>query len=164
MKRAVRVLLLILGVVLLCCVGSFALAQAIPYGRNHQNPPVGLEPAWDSPQTRALAKRACFDCHSNETNWPWYSSIAPISWLVQNHVDEGRRRLNFSDINGTQNTGGGEGEGFSSGNRRFNEIGRVIQDGSMPPWDYILQHPSSALSDQEKQQLIQGLQTTLGSQ
>jgi hypothetical protein len=57
----------------------FVLIQLVPYGRSHANPPVKKEPAWDSSQTRALAVRACFDCHSNESNWPWYSHIAPFS-------------------------------------------------------------------------------------
>ena len=75
--------------------GLFLLAiQLIPYGRAHANPPVLAEPAWDSPATRDLAVRACFDCHSNETVWPWYSNIAPVSWLVQRDVDGGRNKAN----------------------------------------------------------------------
>ena len=69
--------------------------QLIPYGREHSNPAVVSEPPWDSPATRAFAVTACFDCHSNETEWPWYSNIAPMSWLVQRDVDEGRQHLNF---------------------------------------------------------------------
>ena len=80
-------------------LGLVLVAQLIPYGRNHRNPPIVAEPTWNSPSTRALAERACFDCHSNETRWPWYSHVAPTSWLVQNHVDEGREVLNFSDWN-----------------------------------------------------------------
>ncbi|MFZ0624897.1 MAG: heme-binding domain-containing protein, partial [Acidimicrobiia bacterium] len=67
-------------------IGVVALAlgiQLIPYGHDHQNPPVTTEPAWDSQQTLDLAKRACFDCHSNETKWAWYTNIAPMSWLIQ---------------------------------------------------------------------------------
>jgi hypothetical protein len=86
----------IVGVVVL-----FGLIQLVPYGRDHTNPPVVAEPAWDSPQTRALAVRACFDCHSNETVWPWYSNVAPASWLVQRDVDDGRRRLNWSEWSST---------------------------------------------------------------
>jgi Haem-binding domain len=71
--------------------------QLVPYGRGHVNPPTTSEPAWDSPATRALAKQACFDCHSNETEWPAYSHVAPASWLVQHDVDEGRAVVNFSD-------------------------------------------------------------------
>jgi hypothetical protein len=80
----------------------FALAQAVPYGRNHENPPVQAEPIWDSPRTRQLAKRACFDCHSNETTWPWYTNFAPFSWLAYNDVTGGRSALNFSEWNRPQ--------------------------------------------------------------
>jgi hypothetical protein len=72
-------------------------AQAIPYGKNHTNPPVTAEPRWDSPETRAVVKTACFDCHSNETNWPWYSTIAPASWMMQREVEAARTKLNFSE-------------------------------------------------------------------
>ena len=57
----------------------------------------GAEPSWDSPETRALATQACFDCHSNETEWPAYSAVAPVSWLIQHDVSEGRAVLNFSE-------------------------------------------------------------------
>jgi hypothetical protein len=66
-------LLLIVGVVV------FVAIQLVPYGRDHTNPPVTAEPRWDSPQTRTLAVSACFDCHSNETAWPWYTNVAPFS-------------------------------------------------------------------------------------
>ncbi len=87
---------IILGAAGVLVVGLIAI-QLVPYGRNHTNPPVQSEPNWDSPETRALAERACFECHSNETAWPWYSNIAPVSWLVQHDVDEGREKLNFSE-------------------------------------------------------------------
>ena len=63
-------------------VGLVAI-QFVPYGHNHTNPPVTREPIWDSPQTRELAARACFDCHSNQTDWRWFTNVAPISWYVQ---------------------------------------------------------------------------------
>lgn len=72
-------------------------AQAVDYGRDHANPPVRREPAWDSARTRELAVRACYDCHSNQTVWPWYASVGPASWLIQRDVDVGRRKLNFSE-------------------------------------------------------------------
>ena len=56
--------------------------QLVPYGRDHRNPPVTQEPRWDRPETRALAMRACFDCHSNETVWPWYTYVAPVFFAV----------------------------------------------------------------------------------
>ncbi|HEX7229427.1 MAG TPA: heme-binding domain-containing protein [Candidatus Binatia bacterium] len=76
--------------------------QLIPYGHDHTNPPVHAEPAWDNPRTRELAARACFDCHSDQTVWPWYSNIAPISWLIQRDVEKGRSELNFSEWNRPQ--------------------------------------------------------------
>lgn len=78
-------------------LAAFLLIQLVPYGRDHVNPPVGTEPPWDSVATRYLAKQACFDCHSNETKWPAYSRVAPISWLIQHDVAEGREVLNFSE-------------------------------------------------------------------
>ncbi len=132
--------------VFLVLVGVFLLIQLVPYGRNHTNPPVRQEPVWDSPQTRELAKRACFDCHSNETVWPWYSNIAPISWLVQRDVEEGRQALNFSEWDRPQ---------------EVDDIIEVIREGEMPPLTYKLLHPQARLSPAEQEALIQGLQRTL---
>lgn len=125
------------------------LIQLIPYGKDHTNPPILSEPNWDSPQTLALARRACFDCHSNETTWPWYSKIAPVSWLVYRDVVEGRRRLNFSDWR-------------SSSSFDTREILEVINEGEMPPFQYLPTHPDARLSQTEKQQLIDGLTKTFG--
>ena len=123
------------------------LIQLIPYGRDHTNPPVIAEPKWDTPQTRALAKRACFDCHSNETVWPWYSNIAPISWLVASDTFRGRSRLNFSE--------------WSQPQRGADEVARVLQEGEMPPFIYLPMHPSARLTSAEKQALITGLSNSL---
>ena len=120
----------------------FGLIQLVPYGRSHTNPPVTAEPVWDIPQTQALAVRACFDCHSNLTTWPWYSNIAPVSWLVQRDVDQGRRRLNFSQWRALRESG---------------ELSEVVSRGSMPPWFYVIQHPGANLSAAEKTQLEAGL-------
>ncbi len=74
---------------LVALLSVLVLIQVVPYGRDHANPPVRAEPAWNSARTRELAVRACFDCHSNETIWPWYSNLAPASWLVQRDVKKG---------------------------------------------------------------------------
>ena len=89
----------IFGITVIVLLGGFLLIQLIPYGHQHTNPAVQQEPNWQDTQTRDLVSRACFDCHSNETKWPWYSNIAPVSWLVQRDVQEGRQHLNFSDWN-----------------------------------------------------------------
>lgn len=128
----------------------FGLIQLVPYGRDHSNPPVTGEPSWDSPETRALAVDACFDCHSNETKWPWYSNVAPASWLVQSDVDRGRETLNFSEWNRPQEV-------------ETEEIEEVIRGGSMPPWYYVVQHSNARLSGTEKDQLIRGLDATIAA-
>ena len=133
------------GVIAIVVIGL--LIQLIPLPGRGANPAVIAEPNWDSPQTRALAKRACFDCHSNETTWPWYSYVAPVSWLVYNDTMEGRSRMNFSDWN--------------TRSRDVNEIVGNIQEGEMPPAIYLPMHPSARLSAAEKQQLITGLTNTL---
>jgi hypothetical protein len=79
----------LIGVVI-ARVFLFIAIQFVPYGHDHANPPVQAAPKWSSPPVRELAARACFDCHSNQTVWPWYSNIAPISWLVYHDVQEGR--------------------------------------------------------------------------
>ena len=119
--------------------------QAVPYGRDHTNPPVHAEPAWDTSRTRDLTVRACFDCHSNQTVWPWYSNIAPISWLIERDVRKGRRELNFSEWHKAQ--------------EEAHESANTVRKGSMPPWYY----PWAGLSFAERQQLIRGLESTLGS-
>ena len=101
--------------IVLVGVGLFVVAQLVPYGRNHKNPPVLAEPRWDTGQTRALAQTACFDCHSNLTNWRWYSNIAPGSWLIYRDVTDGRSSLNFSEWNKPQDGAGDAIEAISSG-------------------------------------------------
>jgi hypothetical protein len=123
----------------------FAGIQAIPYGRDHTNPPLRDEPRWDSARTRDLAKRACFDCHSNETVWPWYSNVAPVSWLVQRDVDEGRAELNFSEWSRPRE------EGY--------EPAESVAEGEMPPRLYSLLHAEARLDAAEREALIRGLQS-----
>ena len=151
-------------------VAIFLLIQLVPYGRNHTNPPVVKEPAWDSPQTQALFQQACADCHSNNTTWYWYSNIAPFSWLIQRDVDEGRARLNYSEcgVPRPRREGGFEGRsnfpnvtpppgGFQPRFEGGGDVSEVILRGSMPPIQYTLIHPSANLSTAERQALAQGL-------
>jgi hypothetical protein len=136
------------GIALAVLVFLFAVIQAVPYGRDHSNPPVRQEPAWDSPQTRALAADACFDCHSNQTHWPWYSNVAPVSWLVQRDVDSGRNALNFSEWDRPQ--------------RRADEAAEKVAEKEMPLSYYTWLHPNARLSSAERQALVQGLQAMFG--
>lgn len=129
----------------------FVVIQFIPYGHAHDNPPVVAEPAWDSSATRDLARGACFDCHSNETDWPWYTNIAPVSWLATRDVDEGRRALNFSEWD-------------TSGGGHTDEASEVVREGEMPPIYYGWLHSSARLTETEVEQLAAGLDATLSAE
>lgn len=140
----------ILLVATLVGVGLFGLIQLVPYGRNHSNPPVLAEPHWNTPATRSLAAKACFDCHSNLTTWPWYSNVAPVSWLVQRDVDGGRSQFNFSEWTKPQDVSIGDAVD-------------AIRGGSMPPAIYRLMHPTARLSGTENDALIKGLVATFAA-
>ena len=147
------------SIALAVLLGLCVLIQ-IPVWLLQNNPPVTQEPNWDSPQTRALAQRACFDCHSNETNWTWYTRVPPSSFLTTLDVIRGRRHLNFSEWGAAQGGEGGEGE-EGEGGEGAGEAGELIMSGEMPPSNYLPLHPEARLTDQEKMQLIQGLQQSL---
>jgi len=121
--------------------GLFALflaAQFVPVTRT--NPPVDSDiPA--PADVKAVLRRACYDCHSNETVWPWYSYVAPVSWVVADDVNSGRRHVNFSTWNQVRP------------DRIPNEmrsIWRHVDSGEMPLWYYLPMHPSARLSDADK--------------
>lgn len=136
--------------IVLVAIALFALIQLVPYGRDHENPPVVAEPAWDGPQTRELFFRACKDCHSHETVWPWYGSIAPASWLLQRDVEEGREHFNVSR--------------WGQGKQDADEAANMVRKGEMPPWFYLPAHPEARLTDAETQAFIQGLVATFGDE
>ncbi|MEQ1833450.1 MAG: heme-binding domain-containing protein [Candidatus Eisenbacteria bacterium] len=127
-----------------------AAIQLVPYGRDHSAPADGASPVWDSPRTQQLAERACNDCHSNRTRWPWYSVLAPVSWRLQSHVQEGRAKLNFSAFDPRQEE---VAEAAS-------EAGETVTKKEMPPFDYLLAHPEARLSPEERRVLAAGLDAT----
>ncbi len=112
----------------------FLAIQLVPVDRS--NPPSEEEvPA--SPEARAVLKRACYDCHSNEVVWPWYAHVAPVSWLVARDVEEGREAVNYSTWNR-----------LSVGDRRelLEESWEETEEGEMPLWFYLPLHPEAKLS------------------
>lgn len=132
-------------------LAGLALAiQLIPGGRNHDNPPVSREPVWDSPRTRELAVIACFDCHSHETRWPWYSYVAPVSFFVQDHVDEGRGMLNFSAWDKPQ--------------KYSYEAARAVREAWMPLSSYLLLHGPARLNKAEAKELADGFERMFGTE
>lgn len=125
----------------------FLLIQLVPYGRDHDNPRTVQEVAWSSPETRALAMDGCFACHSNLTPWPWFTDVAPISWLTTRDVEEGRAALNFSEWQRPQDVD-------------LQQVIDAIRRKRMPPLQHRLLYPESRLSATERQQLEQGLVKT----
>lgn len=125
------------------------IGQLVPYGRAHSNPPVVQEPAWDSPQTHTLFARACNDCHSNQTDWSQQSTFAPVAWLMQWAVDQGRAAFNVSE--------------WPGGGRNASDVAASVQNGSMPPEIYLSLHPEARLTPDEQQALIRGLKATFAT-
>jgi mono/diheme cytochrome c family protein len=123
--------------VALGCIALLALAQLVPVSRTN---PAVEEPVDAPAEVRALLERACYDCHSHATRWPWYAWVAPVSWLVAHDVDEAREHLNFS-------TWGR----YDAEERAENleEIAEVLEEGEMPPWFYLPLHADARLSDAE---------------
>ena len=112
------------------------------------NPPVDSAQTLEAhvevpPNVEAILTRACADCHSNRTRWPWYSSVAPVSWLVVNDVNEGRRHLNVSDWEQRHRHEGSP----------FDEMCKQARDGEMPPWYHWPIHPESRLTATDVQTL-----------
>ena len=130
---------------------SAVAIQFIPYGKDHTNPPVMSEVQWDSPRTQELFNRACADCHSNETKYPWYSKIAPVSWLIAHDIEEGREKMNVSMI------------GVQPKNK-LKDAAEEVKEGEMPIPPYLIAHPEARLSDTEKKELAEGLEKTFGTE
>lgn len=121
----------VLGLVLVAAIGI----QFKPVNRS--NPPVTM--VVDAPpEVLAILKRSCFDCHSNETVWPWYSRVAPMSWKVADHVRVGRKHLNFSTW-----------DQYDAEDRAdiFEETWEEVEKGEMPLLDYLRLHPEAKLSE-----------------
>jgi hypothetical protein len=129
--------------VVLPLVGLFLLLQLVPYGRKHSNPPVTAAAPWPDADAERLARAACYDCHSNETDWPVYSYVAPFSWLVRRDVDAGRDELNFSE--------------WDRDDGEADDAAESIEEGSMPPSQYTLLHRDANLSDEEQRVLVAAL-------
>lgn len=132
------------GGLLALLVVAFLVIQFVPVQRT--NPPIATTPAWNSSQTQALVERGCRDCHSNETRWPLYSYVAPVSWLIAHDVDEGRAKWNYSE---------GRGEA--------DEAAEQVQRGAMPLRIYLITHPEARFSPAEVQSLVDGLQATFST-
>lgn len=112
--------------------------QFVPVARS--NPPVEAEAPAD-PNVRAVLRRACYDCHSNATVWPWYSKIAPFSWLIARDVYEGRKELNFSTWNRYTT---------KQQVKKLKESWEEVVEGEMAPWYYLPVHREAVLSAEDQ--------------
>ncbi|MCG3120795.1 MAG: hypothetical protein ALAOOOJD_03637 [bacterium] len=140
MKKILKRLLIILGLVLI--VMQF-------FGPAKTNPAVDATKTIHaattvSPEVTAIMTRACYDCHSHQTQWPWYSHVAPVSWFVIDHVNDGRQHLNFSEW-ATYNP--------KRMKRKLEEIKEEVEDGAMPLKSYVPLHPNAKLSAADIQTL-----------
>jgi hypothetical protein len=128
-----------IGIVLIVVL---IVIQFVPIERT--NPPVESdvpEPA----ELKAVLRRSCYGCHSNETRWPWYARVAPISFLIANDVKEGRRQVNFS-IWGQYTE--------SRKARKLKEIREQVEGNKMPQWYYVFVHPDAKLSAGDKEMIV----------
>jgi Haem-binding domain len=117
--------------------------QLVPYGWSHPNPPVRQDAPWPDAESEAIARTSCYACHSNETDWPPYSYVAPMSWLVRSDVERARDELNFSD--------------WDRDRGEANDAAEQVLDRTMPPDRYTLIHRDARLSNTEVDTLVAAL-------
>jgi cytochrome c551/c552 len=135
----VRRMLKALGITIVAFV---VLAQFVRIDRT--NPPVESD-VLAPPEVKATLRAACYDCHSNETVWPSYSPIAPVSWLLAYDVGKGREELNFSTW---------QRYDAKQQQKNLKETVETVNDGEMPPWYYVIAHPEAHLADKDRQALV----------
>ena len=132
MKKFLKITVILLGLAFI----GIQLKQV-----DRTNPPVDADLDFDGPEeVRAILQAKCYDCHSNQSDWPWYSYVAPISWWIANHVEEGRREVNYSEW------------GKYSERRKEEKIEETydeILDDLMPIKSYRITHPDSKVTEEE---------------
>ena len=147
MSRRRKIIISIAGILVI----GFFLLQVMPIGMIRPNferkpdPKTTTTVEWNSPEVHNLVRRACFDCHSNETTYPWYSQVAPVSWLVNRDVNQGRGAMNFSQDAATD---------YDIKDLEWH----LYND--MPPRIYLVMHPDAKLTDEERAILLEGFKAT----
>ena len=129
-------------------VGLFLVIQLVPYGWWHENPPVVKDAPWPDAESQRIARESCYSCHSNETDWPFYAYAAPMSWLVRDDVQGGREELNFSDW-----------EEYSD---KADDAVEMVREGDMPLDRYTWIHRDAALTQDERDHLVDALMQLAG--
>lgn len=154
MRRTLKILKWAAIVAALLFVG----AQA--YRPDRTNPPVDARRTLAAntrmtPEVAAILQRSCKDCHSSETVWPWYSNIAPVSWFLKNHIDEGRRELSFSEWASYPKR---------KRERKLHEMCEQVEAGEMPLKTYLPLHPEAKLSDEDRRVICEWTKQEEGRQ
>lgn len=103
-----------------------------------------------SPEVENILKSACYDCHSNETHYPWYSYVTPVSWFLFKHIREGRDELNFSEWSTMRG---------SRQIRKLKEIGEEVSEGGMPLKSYTIIHGSARLTPEQREMITNWAET-----
>ncbi|MDX1911650.1 MAG: heme-binding domain-containing protein [Saprospiraceae bacterium] len=139
-------------------LGLFLLAQLVqPDVKNPAvDPAADLEQVFNPPgEVMTGLKTACYDCHSNQTRYPWYSRLSPVSWWISQHVKEGREHLNFSEIGRLSPADCAEALG---------EAAETIQEGEMPlsSYTWLVMHPEANLTDNQRNTLVAWLTANSG--
>jgi len=139
------------GFALLGIAGGLLLTQFVPV--QHTNPPTTGDVS-APPRIEAMLRRACYDCHSNETRWPWYSRVAPISWLAAHEVELGRKEINFSQWD----------EYYpATRKRKLQWTERALRHEAMPPWSYRIVHPGARLTEADTAALEEWIESALAT-
>jgi hypothetical protein len=133
--------------IVLAAVVVLLVIQVLPIGKVHDSPATKEAP-WPDAASKQIAVAACYDCHSNHTHLLWYDKVAPVSWYVANHIEEGRSKVNFEEWDKPQNA---------------HELAESVQEGGMPLTSYTLLHPSGKLSAAEKAKLVAALRQLEGT-
>jgi hypothetical protein len=129
---------------LLLGLGLLAVMQLVPVSRTSSG---GTVDAVEAPKPVVdVLRKACANCHSQATVWPWYSRIAPVSWLIAHDVNHGREHLDFSTLSSL---------GARKKAKRFGEIAEEVDEEAMPPWYYRLVHPEARLDEAERRMIIE---------
>ena len=145
----IKKILIALGTVAIAAVGGSLIhpfAAPVPTGNNQ----TLFNGAQIDPETLAIVQRACQNCHSQNTEWPWYSHVAPVSWLIARDVQQARSHMNLS-----------QWQDYSTDDRLalLSAIGSATRNRVMPPQRYLFLHQEARLSDMERQQLYRWTRT-----
>lgn len=130
--------------------------QWIPTNLNQgtSNTAKNFETIYSPPaQVRTLLRTACYDCHSDHTDYPWYNKVQPVAMFLENHIEQGKKELNFSEF------------GSYSPRRRKSKLKSMasqVEEGEMPLTSYTLIHRSADLSDQERKAIVTWINTIIG--